>query len=775
MRKFGLREKLFFLQVGTVLLIALMLVASIKPVLTHKLRSELSRKGEFMAGHLAMMSVEYLLEEKFIQLQVMVRDFSLHDSDAFYIFIQDENDSVIAHSFEEGFPTGLKIVNPIVEGTSSSLEHLKLGKNAVIDIAMPIMNGELGHVHVGLSEESILASVSEVVWLVMAIIAGVLMLVMLVAILFGRRLTGPLVDLINVSEAVGKGDLAGRVSLHSRDELGQLGKSFNSMIDKLQQTTVSKEEYRQQTAFLHEVLEAIPYPFYVVNVADYTIVLANSAAGNPDVVKDSTCHALTHKQNEPCGLNSECECPLEKIKETHLPVTVEHVHYNDNNQQRYYEIHGYPILDSEKKLVQMIEFSLDITDRKLAEIALTSSREELEQINKEIDGNRRALQVALDEISTNIQTVIKQKNLQVRYENPTLIQCYQAKECGKVDCPCFGEDAQRCWQIAGTFCGGKVQGSFAQKIENCLDCIVFQEATGDSLHRVGELFNNMMHILEMKNLELEKSNQELKETHSQMLQQEKMASIGQLAAGVAHEINNPMGFITSNLGMFGKYEKKISGYLNAITKILEELSLDEDHWKRIREKRKEFKIDYILEDLNNLVEESLDGANRVKEIVKNLKTFARLDEHVSKEADINECLESTLKIIWNEIKYKADVVKEYGELPLLKCLPMELNQVFMNILINAAQAIEKMGTIRIKTWHEKQQIFVTIADTGSGIAKDKISKIFEPFFTTKDVGKGTGLGMSIAYDIIKKHNGEIYVSSTEGVGTTFTIELPLGQ
>ena len=176
-----------------------------------------------------------------------------------------------------------------------------------------------------------------------------------------------------------------------------------------------------------------------------------------------------------------------------------------------------------------------------------------------------------------------------------------------------------------------------------------------------------------------------------------------------------------------------------------------------------------------LIKESLDGADRVKTIVQNLKSFARVDEEAYKFADINDCIESTLNIVWNELKYKTTVKKEYGDIPLTGCYPQQLNQVIMNILVNAAQAIEKQGDITIKTWNGDGSIYVSISDTGSGIPEDKLSRIFEPFFTTKEVGKGTGLGLSICFEIVKKHNGEITVDSEEGKGTVFTIRIPVAE
>lgn len=184
-------------------------------------------------------------------------------------------------------------------------------------------------------------------------------------------------------------------------------------------------------------------------------------------------------------------------------------------------------------------------------------------------------------------------------------------------------------------------------------------------------------------------------------------------------------------------------------------------------------LGFILGDVDALLKESTEGLNRVKEIVQDLKSFARLDESDSKEADINECLDSTLKLVWNELKYKCTVVKKYATLPPLACNAGHLNQVFMNLLVNAAHAIDGQGTITIETVLDRMDILVRISDTGQGISPEELGKIFDPFFTTKPVGKGTGLGLSISYGIIADHGGDIRVTSTIGMGTCFTIRLPL--
>ncbi len=272
---------------------------------------------------------------------------------------------------------------------------------------------------------------------------------------------------------------------------------------------------------------------------------------------------------------------------------------------------------------------------------------------------------------------------------------------------------------------------------------------------------------------LEFVNAELKATQSQMLQREKMASIGQLAAGVAHEINNPIGFVSSNLRSLDKYIKKLTGYLELLEKGLKEQA--PESWEEIKPQRKKLKIDFLLEDCDDLITESLDGSERVRKIVQNLKTFSRVDQAEEQLADLNECLESTISIVWNELKYKAQLEKDFAELPDIYCSPQELSQVFTNILVNAAQAIEKEGLVKIRSWLEDETIFISIQDNGSGIDKANLEKIFEPFFTTKSVGEGTGLGMSISYEIVKKHGGDILIDSELGNGTTFTVSLPLNR
>ena len=283
--------------------------------------------------------------------------------------------------------------------------------------------------------------------------------------------------------------------------------------------------------------------------------------------------------------------------------------------------------------------------------------------------------------------------------------------------------------------------------------------------------------LQDRHIELEQAYARVKETQTQLLQSEKMASIGQLAAGVAHEINNPIGYVHSNLSTLQTYSRDLLVLLAAYERLCEQLPAESQSLLApIKELKARVDFAYLQQDLPQLVEESREGIERVRKIVMDLRDFSHTGELESEQwtsADVHRGLQSTLNIVWNELKYKVEVRKDFGVLPPIECMPSQLNQVFLNLLVNAGQAIAERGLVSIMTRRIDDEICISISDTGAGIAPEHVARIFDPFFTTKPIGKGNGLGLSLSYGIVQKHNGRIEVQSVLGEGTTFRIYLPL--
>jgi len=259
----------------------------------------------------------------------------------------------------------------------------------------------------------------------------------------------------------------------------------------------------------------------------------------------------------------------------------------------------------------------------------------------------------------------------------------------------------------------------------------------------------------------------LEQANRQLLQSEKLAAIGQLAAGVAHEINNPVGYIYSNLQSLESYLTDLFRLTDAVdsARSLEDLQMI----------KKNIDYDYLHDDLQDLLSESREGIERVKTIISAMKDFSHIDDEEFKPADLHRGITTTLNVVNNELKYKAEVVREFDELPEVECIISQVNQVVMNLLVNAAHAIDDFGKITVRTREQGERVVIEVEDTGKGISEDHLNRIFEPFFTTKPIGKGTGLGLSLSFNIVEKHNGSIEAFSTPGQGTCFRITLPVSQ
>lgn len=316
----------------------------------------------------------------------------------------------------------------------------------------------------------------------------------------------------------------------------------------------------------------------------------------------------------------------------------------------------------------------------------------------------------------------------------------------------------------------------------------FLEAVGANITQADADLKFSSHTLDVMSAELSERNQvleqerdeqkalvkRLEEAHNQLLQSEKMASIGQLAAGVAHEINNPIGYVSSNLQSLGAYVADLFLVIDAAA-AQEMAPAGREAFTAVCQK---VDLDYLREDLTAMLAESREGIDRVRHIVQDLKDFSHTDETSFAWADLHRGIDSTLNIVGNELKYRAEVIRDYGDIPQVECVVSQLNQVFMNLLVNAAQAMpgDKRGQIKIQTRRDGDaHVLIEISDDGSGIPTENLKRIFDPFFTTKPVGKGTGLGLSLSYGIIEKHHGNISLTSTLGVGTCFRIKLPIRQ
>jgi two-component system NtrC family sensor kinase len=276
--------------------------------------------------------------------------------------------------------------------------------------------------------------------------------------------------------------------------------------------------------------------------------------------------------------------------------------------------------------------------------------------------------------------------------------------------------------------------------------------------------------LELQNVELAARKRELERLQAQLVHSEKMASLGQLAAGVAHELNNPAGFIFGNMDLLKEY----LGKLERILSVYDSVVLPTQDETLVRELKEQIKYDSFLTEVHSMLDDCLEGAIRIRDVVQNLRLFSRLDEADFKKVDLHESIESTIRLLSRD--YGAGrlcLLKDYGHLPLVDCYAGQLNQVWTNLLVNAAQSIKGDGEVRIVTRLQGDSVVVTISDTGCGIPADVLNKIFDPFFTTKAVGEGTGLGLSISYGIIEKHGGTIVAESVVGQGSKFTIAIPI--
>ncbi|WP_210396516.1 ATP-binding protein [Motiliproteus sediminis] len=454
------------------------------------------------------------------------------------------------------------------------------------------------------------------------------------------------------------------------------------------------------------------------------------------------------------------------------------------------KLHGLPVgasevpelavVDPDADEIRQLDMALDGMGKKLHQ-----TLGELQQANDQLQQSNWQLQRAIDQSPASV--TIFSVDGRVEYTNPAFTQItgFSAAEAQEAF-DCHLHQQQPLSEIMRGYVDGRTtEDRVYVEVENrrkdgrtyWLGVILspVRNSDGEITHFLSSgtdisARKQAQAALQRKTIEQQETIAKLEEAHNQLLQSEKMASIGQLAAGVAHEINNPIGYVNSNLGSLRHYisdlYQLIEGYRGVLT---------DSQREALAELERKIDFDFVRDDLASLIAENEQGLERVKQIIKDLKDFSHVDRAEWVRGDLLKGLDSTLNVVWNELKYKAEVVKEYTRLPQIECMPSQLNQVFMNLLVNAAHAIEGQGVITIRTGIDGERVWVEVADTGKGIPAEYLPRLFEPFFTTKPVGKGTGLGLSVSYGIVAKHHGEITVDSVVGEGTRFRVWLPIRQ
>jgi hemerythrin-like metal-binding protein len=424
-----------------------------------------------------------------------------------------------------------------------------------------------------------------------------------------------------------------------------------------------------------------------------------------------------------------------------------------------------PVLD---ELVRYAVYHFDTEEQLMRQYALSATHQEIHL--KAHDAFRQQVTLAVGIIQTSSENSMNLLAQLLDYLARWLLQhimgvdMRMAKELQALQAGASPEEAMRQAAALVSRSGDVMLGALNTLYSKIGEKTVEVMQTNQALEREREALRKL-------NEQLEQRTAALASAQRQLLQAEKMASVGQLAAGVAHEINNPIGFVNSNLGTLQKYAANLNKVLAVYAQA--EAGLGANALAGVAEVKRAVDLPYLLEDIPNLLKESQDGLARVKRIIQDLLDFSNADESTWQRISLEGCMDSVLNVAMSEIKDKAAVVKEYKGLPEVECMPSQINQVFLNLLMNAAEAIDSKGLITLRSGVQDNGVWLEVVDTGKGIAPANLKQIFDPFFTTKPVGNGTGLGLSVAYGIVQKHGGRIEVRSELGKGTAMRVWLPV--
>ena len=540
---------------------------------------------------------------------------------------------------------------------------------------------------------------------------------------------------------------------------------LTELVDELKKAkmeiTHSARFLNDQLLFKQTLLDAIPNPIFYKDTQGRYLGCNDSFENLFGVSKE----AIVGKTSFDIALPEPAELyhrTDSQVLETSEKVTFETIVTDKQGLSRDLVVTKAAFTNSDGQIAGIIGAMVDITLRKEAEEKLKTSEEKIRQTLDNIG-------IGVSLISRDMTILEMNRQMYNWFPNITVEQkpvCFESFHTPAKERPCDNCPTLKAL-MNGETCEANIETHMPEG--TCVYRIV-STPIHDSRGSVMAAIEMVEDITAKQSMERE------------LLQAQKLASIGQLAAGVAHEINNPVGFVSSNLTTLGGYHDDLNQLIRHYRALkdavanLEDTSLTQPVKAmagQIETMEKDIDVDFLQTDAAELLDECREGTERIKKIVEDLKHFAHPGQDKIQDTDINQELESTLNVVNNELKYKATVTRAFGELPIISANPQQLNQVFVNLLVNAAQAIEKTGEIRIETHHVDDAVEIRISDTGCGIPEGHLAKVFDPFFTTKDVGKGTGLGLNIAFNIIKKHRGEMLVKSRVGQGTTFIIKLPV--
>lgn len=559
---------------------------------------------------------------------------------------------------------------------------------------------------------------------------------------------------------------------------------------------------------LHQIVESIPIATFVVD-KDHRVIHWNAACAQltgveaTEVLGRTDAWRAFYPEARPLLADMIVDGNVEEVGQTRFGAKlkkfpllkdsfeVEAFFPRFDVNGKWLLFNAAPLVDAHGQLIGAIETLQDVTVRHQAELELERHRVELEQLVVERTAEMFGLHTELEAFLSNASVgIISTANQKITRANKKFCEMFDVEmgqaigapsrdffpsaeayqELGKAAIPVLSVGQPFTYEAEMLSRSGK--SLWIQLIAYVANNAEPTKSTWWILQDCTDVKRVQRELL--KNYErIQYTNKRLEDAQNQLVQSEKMAAIGQLAAGVAHEINNPIGFISFNISTWKRYTYALLFVARSYANFSQE-ELNQNLRDRISQELKDLDLGYLEEDLPQLISESEEGLTRVKNIVNDLKNFSRVDQADWQLSDINAGLDSTLNMVLNEVKYKATVLKEFAALPPVLCLAGQINQVLMNLIVNASHAIPKFGEIRLNTRQQDEWVVISVSDNGCGMSEETIRRIFEPFYTTKPVGQGTGLGLSLSFSIVQKHGGRIEVKSALGQGSTFSVWLPIG-